>query len=207
MNSLFGLAKLCLGFALAVGATVLTGCQTPQHTFPRATSAGTNGTPGETPVSIPSSLVPASPPQRDSIDFLRPGYKVTITFSGVPNPPPKHEEKIREDGYISPPLLKRPVSVSGKTIGTLQEELQGLYVPDYFRTLTVTVTTEDRFIFVGGEVRTEGPRPCLPGMTVLTSGLLRMKRRAICAMELPAGTSGRSASAWATLFFKFSGTK
>src|SRR5260221_126875 len=47
----------------------------------------------------------------------------------------------------------------------------------------------------------------MPGMMVLTSGLLRMKRNAIWDMELSAGTSGRSASAWATLFFRFSGTK
>src|SRR5438309_1447408 len=36
---------------------------------------------------------------------------------------------------------------------------------------------------------------------------IQRDRSAICAMELPAGTSGRSASARATLFFKFSGTK
>src|SRR5205807_10521739 len=47
----------------------------------------------------------------------------------------------------------------------------------------------------------------MPGMIVLTSGLFRMKRRAISAIEEPAGTSGLSASACSTLDLRLSGTK
>src|SRR6266511_502214 len=151
----------------ALAAALLSGCQTPPTAVPDGRASGTNATPRGTLVSIPANVAPGSQSKRDSIDFLRPGYKVTITFSGFRDAPPKHEEKIREDGYISPPVLDRPVLASGKTIGQLQEELRNLYVPDYFKTLTVTVTTEDRFFFVGGEVKKEGPLPYLPGMTVL----------------------------------------
>ena len=45
----------------------------------------------------------------------------------------------------------------------------------------------------------------MPGMMVLTSLLLRMKRRAISGMVMPSGSSGFSASACSTLVFRFSG--
>src|SRR5438093_893581 len=144
MNSLVGAAKICFCLVLAAGTVFLTGCQAPEYAFSAAAPAATNVTEG-TPVSVPPNAAPGGRAKRDSTDVLRPGYKVTITFSGVTPLPPKHEEKIREDGYISPPLLGGPVMASGKTIGKLQEDLQDLYVPHYFKTLTVTVTTEDRF--------------------------------------------------------------
>jgi len=57
---------------------------------------------------------------------------------------------------------------AGKTIGQLQEELQKLYVPDYFtRALTVTVATEERWFFVGGDVRNPNRYLYSGQMTVL----------------------------------------
>jgi hypothetical protein len=47
----------------------------------------------------------------------------------------------------------------------------------------------------------------IPGMVVLTVGLLKMKRSAISGMVMPSGTSGLSASACSTLASRFSGTK
>src|SRR5215472_3923187 len=47
----------------------------------------------------------------------------------------------------------------------------------------------------------------IPGIIVLTLGLFKINRNAISAIVLPAGTNGRSASACATLDFRFSGTK
>jgi hypothetical protein len=47
----------------------------------------------------------------------------------------------------------------------------------------------------------------MPGMTVLTAGLLRMKRRAISGIVASSGTSGLRRSARSTLALKFSGTK
>jgi polysaccharide export outer membrane protein len=165
MNSALDFVRLLFCLLAATATAFLTGCQTPPSRYADGPPA-TNAPPGGTPVSVPPDLASGGKINPNSIDILRPGYKVTITFSGINPPPPKHEEKIREDGCITPPLLG-PVLAAGKTIGTLQEELQALYVPDYYRMLTVTVTTEDRFFFVGGEVKSEGPRPYLPGMTVL----------------------------------------
>jgi len=47
----------------------------------------------------------------------------------------------------------------------------------------------------------------IPGIVVLTSEQLKINRNAISGIVLPAGTNGRSASACATLDFRFSGTK
>lgn len=99
-------------------------------------------------------------------DQLFTGDRVTIIFSGPPNPPPPHVEQIRSDGLISPPLLNKSVEAAGMTIGDLQRELQRHYVPDYFRNLTVTVKAEERFFFVGGHVMNPGRQPYLSGMTL-----------------------------------------
>jgi polysaccharide biosynthesis/export protein VpsN len=99
-------------------------------------------------------------------DQLFRGDRITIVFSGPPNPPPPHVEQIRSDGYISPPLLPGSVQAAGRTIGDLQQELHQRYVPDYFRTLTITVKAEERFFFVGGHVISPGRQPYLSGMTL-----------------------------------------
>jgi polysaccharide export outer membrane protein len=99
--------------------------------------------------------------------MLRPGDRIEIGYSGNSNAPATaHREQIREDGCIRPPLLGTNVVAAGKTIGELQSELHGLYVPAYFRTLTVTVRLEDRYFFVGGQVRAPGQKLYLAEMTV-----------------------------------------
>ncbi len=133
---------------------LLSGCGTPQYGFPEANTTNAAPAIGGTPVSVPQENAAAV---NQSPDWLRPGNRITIVFSGIPSPPPKHEEKIREDGNINPPLLGHPVKAAGKTIGKLQEELQHLYVPAFFtRALTLTVATEERWFYVGGEVKSQG---------------------------------------------------
>jgi polysaccharide export outer membrane protein len=90
-----------------------------------------------------------------------------IIYSGHADVPRPHEELIREDGTISPPLLGKPVQAAGKKVGELQDELLKLYVPDFFKTLTITVKYEERYFFVGGQVRNPRQYPYLSQMTVL----------------------------------------
>ena len=159
MKSFIGKMKSCClltGPFLAV--LMLAACKSGEPSYPEA--SGTNA------VSKAAASGATSPTALSS-DRLVPGNKVAIMYSGIPSPPPRHEEKIREDGYITPPLLGKPVMAAGKTVGQLQEELHGLYVPSLFRSLTVTVSTEDRVVYVGGEVKSPGPHQYLPGMTVL----------------------------------------
>jgi len=90
-----------------------------------------------------------------------------VSFGGLPSPVERHEEQIREDGYFNPPYLGRPIKAAEKSIGELQAELQKLYVPDYFKSATVTVRRQDSYFFVGGEVKNSGQKPYLTEMTVL----------------------------------------
>ena len=49
------------------------------------------------------------------------------------------------------------VQAAGKTAGELQNEIHDLYVPKYYRHLTVTVNTGDRVYYVTGEVKASRP--------------------------------------------------
>ena len=114
---------------------------------------------------------PDSPPspdvkERAASDLLRKGDLVVVTFSNIPNPPLPHQERIKEDGTITLPLIGS-VMAAGKNPGQLQKEIQEAYVPKYYRNLVVTVRTEDRYYYVGGEVKLPNKYPYTPGVTVL----------------------------------------
>ena len=168
MNSPVTQLRVFFYLAAALVAAVLTGCQSSQYAFEKVPPGGsTNNAPvlsTASPVNAPGVTNRQQAPLRDR---LSPGNRIIITFSGNPNAPGKHEEKVREDGFISPPLLGRLVKASDRTVGELQEELQNLYVPAFFKSLTVTVTTEERFFYVGGEVKSPGRLLYLSEMTVM----------------------------------------
>ena len=98
--------------------------------------------------------------------LLQTGDLLKIDFSGPTNPPQSHEEHIKEDGTISLYLVGS-VKAVGKTTGDLQKEIQGLYVPNYYKNLNVTVRVGDQLYYVGGEVRNGGRQPYLGPVTVL----------------------------------------
>jgi protein involved in polysaccharide export with SLBB domain len=100
-------------------------------------------------------------------DCLRPNDLISIVFSGIPNPPEKHEERIKEDGTIKLPLLDAPIQASGKTVGQLQDDIYKLYVPKLFKRLTVTILTENRVFYVRGEVKMPSRYPYIGEITVL----------------------------------------
>jgi polysaccharide export outer membrane protein len=187
----FGLS----GWLLA--ACALTGCQhlyyagpassddpiNPQTPFafpvpPAAPALGGEAPPAVAPpVANPSGLLPvtAAPPQpaaeravtNPALTVLRVGDMTTINFADLPPPGiPKHEERIREDGKITLPF-NITVQAAGKTAGQLQEDIRKEYVPKYYNYLTVTVKAEERFYYVGGEVKIAGRIQYLGDMTVL----------------------------------------
>jgi protein involved in polysaccharide export with SLBB domain len=151
--------------ALGLGTT---GCEsTRERTFPEPGPDGTYVTVQPTASEEGDSTVPVDP-LGPTPDMLRTGDRIIIVFSGNPNAPREpHAEQIREDGYITPPLLGTNVLAAGKTIGRLQNELLGLYVPAFFRTLTVTVRSEERYFSVGGQVNRPGQFLYRSDMTVL----------------------------------------
>jgi polysaccharide export outer membrane protein len=76
-----------------------------------------------------------------------------------------HTEAIKEDGTITMSSIGH-VQAAGKTAGELQNEIYNLYVPKYYRHLTVTVNTGDRVYYVTGEVKSPGRQLYVGQMTV-----------------------------------------
>jgi polysaccharide export outer membrane protein len=143
------LQKLAGCVALAMALFLMTGCET---TNPDAFGGGGNIQP---------------PPPASSSSVLDVGDLVIVTFSGVEQPPPQHEERIKDDGTITLPLIGSVVA-KGKTTGELQQEIRGKYVPKYFtESLNVTVKSTDRYFFVGGEVKGASRYPWSDGMTLV----------------------------------------
>jgi len=100
-----------------------------------------------------------------TLDRFRVGDLVTVAFSGVEPPPAPHEERIKEDGSITLPMIGSVIA-SGKSTGELQKELQDRYVPRFYVRLVVTVKSLDRVYYVGGEVRTPSAKAWFGEVTV-----------------------------------------
>jgi len=109
-------------------------------------------------------------PQRSHVrvqQVMRIGEMVGIKFSGVDTVPPEHQERIKEDGTITLASIGS-VKADGKTPGQLQKEIRDLYVPKYYaESFTVTVTGQEHFFYVGGEVKLNNRYPWVEGMTVV----------------------------------------
>jgi polysaccharide export outer membrane protein len=88
------------------------------------------------------------------------GDLVTVVFSATSDQIPTHEERVKEDGTITLPYLGS-IRAAGKTSGELQNEIHDLYVPKYYVNLTVTVRSEARYYYVGGQVKAPGPKEYL----------------------------------------------
>lgn len=147
-----------LAFGLPVVACLLlTGCQTPADD-PFFTQ----------PVAQPLKADPASPSSpsvNTNVGIFTVGDIVTVNFAGSIEVIPTHEERIPEDGRITLSLIG-PIMAAGKTAGELQKDIHDLYVPRYYRRLTVTVAPKDLVFYVGGEVRREGPAAYIGGTTL-----------------------------------------
>jgi polysaccharide export outer membrane protein len=98
--------------------------------------------------------------------ILQAGDPISITFSDVPPPGiEKWQGRIGEDGNITL-HLNVTIKAIGKTPNQVSQEIRDAYVPKYYKYLTATVQPEERFYFVGGEVRAPGSRPYSGTMTV-----------------------------------------
>jgi protein involved in polysaccharide export with SLBB domain len=123
---------------------------------------------GENP---PPSITTGSPSATNTaianVAHFRVGETVFVVFSGPPTPLDPHQEVINEFGTINLPLIGTIVAV-GKTAAELQSEIHDAYVPKYYVRLTVTVSvkTEDRFVYVAGEVQRAGRVGYYPNTTV-----------------------------------------
>jgi len=129
------------------------GCATTGDTG----SASTNS-PAATPGEISES---------EGSIVLRIGDLVSINFQNGPDLS-NFEERIKEDGSIT---LKHigAMKAAGKTRGQLQQDIQTAYVPKYYPNLVATIKTEDRYFFVGGDVKLPNRYVYAGQQTVLSS--------------------------------------
>ena len=165
------LRKLSVRGMVAVSATLLAG-----FLF---TSCASTEDPAFTsdPVLQPTSASPSKATDRpvrvesDKVRF-QVGDLIRVTFSGTTEPLLPHEERIKDDGTITLPLIGA-IKALGKTPGEVQNEIQTNYVPKYYLRLTCTVVPQyvDMLFYVGGEVRAPGGKPYV-GVTTVTKAIL-----------------------------------
>ena len=160
------------GLLLLIGLLVA-GCQTadenarfspvPADVFPSTANLGTTslGTTNQVRGGLAAIAVEA--------DRFQIGDLITVKFSGTVDPIPPHEERIKDDGTITLPLIGA-VKAAGQKPGELQKEIHDRYVPDYYKRLTIVVTGEQRVYSVGGQVKTPG-RQSYIGATTVTKAI------------------------------------
>lgn len=126
--------------------------------------------PGCTTTNNGDPLDPPSPTDNltNSVARLHVGDSVIITFDGPAAIAP-HEEIIKEDGNITLADIGH-VKAAGRTTGELQDAIVEMYVPKYYKRLTVTVKTGDRVFFVRGDVKSPG-RQIYTGPITLTKAI------------------------------------
>jgi len=93
------------------------------------------------------------------------GNTIDVLFSMPTTPPPPYEERIKDDGTITMPLVG-VIHAAGKSPGDLQKELQVKYERLY-NNITVTVKDQDRYFYVDGEVQSRGPKLYLSDMDIV----------------------------------------
>ncbi len=144
MKDLKKIVRAGAGLSVCFAALMLAGCSTPTFVEPPDESGAVHG----------------------PIDIFSQGDLVVVSYAlpgGMEKKP--HEERIKDDGTITPPDIGSVIA-AGKTAGQLQDELKEKY-DKLFRNLTVTVKAGDRFYHVDGEVRIPGPKPYLGETDVL----------------------------------------
>jgi protein involved in polysaccharide export with SLBB domain len=98
--------------------------------------------------------------------ILQAGDILSVVLNDVNPAPQAIEDQIKEDGTITL-YFNEPFHAAGKTVRELQAEIHARYVPKYYKMMTPSVKTADRFFSVGGEIKAPNRYVWTPGMTVL----------------------------------------
>lgn len=152
--------NLIVGLALALVVGLFAGCQS--YSYDQTNDAAFGPVPG---VGGTNSSTNVPTQARDGFNV---GDLVRVTLSGIAEPPPPHEERVRDDGTITLPYIGSVVA-KDKSSGELQKEIRSKYIEGkiYTEALNVTVSGQERWYFVGGEVRQPNRFLWAEGMTVL----------------------------------------
>jgi polysaccharide export outer membrane protein len=186
---LFGRGMTGLGFILV--CILLAGCQSGKKpgndgygydplsgdpaTAAMSTSSGLPGSASGAPAATSSKGAVAGQSSGSFLndldrttDILRPGDSIQVALNDIPTPPLPIEDTIKEDGSITL-FFNEKFQAAGKTVHTLQTEIHDRYVTNYFRYMTPSVKTAERFFSVGGEVRSPNRYVWTAGTTVLSA--------------------------------------
>jgi protein involved in polysaccharide export with SLBB domain len=170
-SSLFKSRPSLAAGALLLVALVLAGCYNPQATpvggYPAAQTGAAQSQPYNTNMGPPvMPRVPEPAAANAAGPRLHVSDLITIEWFDTVNPIPQYRERIREDGKLILPL-NVTVQAAGRSVAELQDDIRSAYVPKYYNHLTVSVKTEERVYFVGGEVRVPNRQLYQDGVTVL----------------------------------------
>lgn len=124
---------------------VLPGCTTP-----------TSSTAGQHNPRLPETANAAQ---------LRPGDSLIVTLQGIPDPS-NHTAQIDDQGAISLPYIGG-IAAAGMTPSDLSQQIRQTYLNrDYYKTIDVSVSVTERYIYVGGEVQRPGRIVWTPDLTL-----------------------------------------
>ncbi|MFM1768924.1 MAG: hypothetical protein RJA22_1453 [Verrucomicrobiota bacterium] len=166
---------LLLPAALVVAAGLLvSGCGSLSYSDPNPSARYFDregaGRPGDVASTAPAT-VPVAPPAgggTDAASRTGVGDLLTINFTDIPPGvmPPEMRVRVGSDGMITLPFNVQ-VKAIGKTPTELQAEIRAAYVPTWFVNLTPVVKADDRYYYVGGEVKVSGPKVHIGDISVL----------------------------------------
>jgi protein involved in polysaccharide export with SLBB domain len=157
----FKIIKYPATFALALVALALAGCSTTSkdsfgNSAADVSSAATNAT------AAPDVRQNANDPE-----ILQPGDSISVMYSDLPTMTMPWEGEIKSDGTITL-LLNQTFKAAGLNRTQLEKEIRERYVPRFYKQMTVSIklTKETRFYYVGGEVRGPGRQIYLSRLTI-----------------------------------------
>jgi polysaccharide export outer membrane protein len=125
-----------------------------------------NGNVGDQGGTAATTTAPTTP---ETSNIFNKGDKLVIEFYEAPTMPADYQQVVREDGTITLPY-NISIKAEGKSKGELENEIYNVYVPKYFRRMTVNIKPQERFYFVDGEVKTPGLKPH-PGNITATKAI------------------------------------
>jgi polysaccharide biosynthesis/export protein len=149
------LRNLFVSIAAMWALLVLAGC---------ATDSGYLADPGQT--SATNAVYAPGLSADVTGEIIRPQEQLTIELLDIGQGVQKLEQTVAEDGTIILPLINDRVPAAGKKIGELQDAIRDLYVPRFYKRMTVNIKRDNRYYFVRGQVKTPGQRLYTGDMTV-----------------------------------------
>jgi protein involved in polysaccharide export with SLBB domain len=142
--------NLFVSFVSVWALVVLTGCET-------LGDGQAAGGPGVSPTSMVNT---------NTGELIHTGELLTIELLDI-SPPSKIEQAVADDGTITLPLLTDRAKAAGKKDTDLASEIHDLYVPRYYKRMTVNIKRENRYYFVKGQVKNPSQRQYTGNMTVI----------------------------------------